>query len=72
MGLRVYWEHLGMMYVPEYRERWDRKLEWYMGQGIVPYEDGGGAEGTLIITKDDERGGIQSDEIEKLLKKVLS
>jgi len=30
------------------------------------------AGGTLIVTKDDERGGIQSDEIEELLKKVLS
>ena len=72
IGIKVYWEHLGMMQVPEYRERWERKLGWYRKQGILPYEDGGGTEGTLIITKDDERGGIQSNEIEKLLKKVLS
>lgn len=71
MGLRVYWEHLGLMHVPEYLERWERKLKWYKEQGILPHEHGGGQEGILVVTKDDERGGIQSNEIEKLLKSVL-
>lgn len=70
-GLKVYWEHLGMMQVPEYRDRWKKKLEWYKEQDILPHKDGGGTEGTLVTTMDDERGGIQSDEIEKILDNVL-
>ena len=70
-GLKVYWEHLGMMQVPEYRDRWEKKLEWYKKQEILPHKDGGGPEGTLVTTMDDERGGIQSDEIEKILDNVL-
>jgi len=70
-GLQVYWEHLGMLNVPEYKERWERKLAWYRKEEVLPYQEGGGEEGILIITKDDERGGIRSDEIEKLLDEVL-
>ena len=60
-----------MLQLPEYRERWERKKEWYKEQGILSFENGGGPEGTLIITKDDKKGGIQSDEIEKLLDRLL-
>ena len=35
-GIRYYWEHLGMLHLPEYR---DREL------GILPYEEGGGDAG---------------------------
>ncbi len=37
----------------------------------IPFEEGGGSEGILIITKDDDRGGIRPDEIEKLVEDVL-
>ena len=60
-----------MLQVPEYRERWEKKFNWFKEQGILPYEDGGGPEGILLTTQDDERGGIQSDEIEKILDNVL-
>ena len=70
-GLNVFWEHLGMLQVPEYRERWEKKLKWYREQEILPHEEGGGDKGVLIITKDDDRGGIQSDEIEKVLDDVF-
>jgi hypothetical protein len=70
-GLKAYWEHLGMMDIPEYRERWENKLTWYIDQGIKLYEECGGPNGTLITTMDDERGGIQSDEIEMILNKVI-
>ncbi|MBF0234624.1 MAG: AAA family ATPase [Desulfamplus sp.] len=70
-GLRIIWEHLGMMRLPDYQARWEKKLIWYKDQGILPFEEGGGSEGTLSITKDDDRGGIQSNAIEKLLNDVL-
>jgi len=70
-GIKVYWEHLGMIQLPEYRQRWEQKLLWYKNQGILPYHEGEGEEGTLLITQDDERGGIHSDKIESLLDGVL-
>lgn len=70
-GLQIYWEHLGMLQNPEYKERWERKLIWYREQGVLRPEEGEGPKGTLIITKDDDRGGIRSDEIEALLDSIL-
>lgn len=32
-GVTVYWEHLGMLSNPDYRDRWERKVEWYRAQG---------------------------------------
>jgi AAA domain/UvrD-like helicase C-terminal domain len=66
-GVTYYWEHCGMLTVPEYAERWERKLCWYREQDILPLETGGGEGGTLIVTRDDIRGGISSDEIKQLI-----
>jgi hypothetical protein len=65
-GRRIYWEHLGMLNDAAYRERWDRKPQWYAGQGIVEATEGqpdGGPNGLLVITRDDDRGGISSKAI---------
>lgn len=70
-GQTVYWEHLGMMRVPSYRERWLRKLEWYREQGILPYTEGGGPNGVLVTSEDDAQGGIDSGHIERLIDEVL-
>ncbi|KYG09089.1 hypothetical protein BE21_20050 [Sorangium cellulosum] len=66
-----YWEHLGMLYDPAYRARWEAKLAWYRKEGILPHTDGGGPKGTLIITQDDERGGIDSSWVAKLIREIL-
>jgi len=70
-GQTIYWEHLGMLGVRSYRERWQRKLAWYREQGILPYKEGGGPAGALITTRDDARGGIDSAQIEALIDEVL-
>ena len=57
-GQLILWEHLGMLKDPGYRERWNNKLAWYRSQEILPSDEGGGSRGTLIITRDDDRGGI--------------
>lgn len=72
LGIQIYWEHLGMLSQPDYLERWEKKLSWYREQGVLPFEEGGGPNGTLVTSKDDERGGIQADEIRDLLIRVLS
>jgi hypothetical protein len=55
-GERIYWEHLGMMNNPRYAAKWQRKKSWYAENGILPAEEGGGPEGTLIWT--DDRAGV--------------
>jgi hypothetical protein len=70
-GRRFYWEHCGMLIDPNYRERWERKLKWYHDNGILPWQEGGGSGGTLIVTEDSKAGGISSKEIEDIIKRVI-
>jgi len=70
-GRSIYWEHCGMLHVPAYKRRWEEKLQWYRSHGIVPYEDGTGSRGTLIVTRDDERGAISSADIERIIKTAV-
>jgi hypothetical protein len=67
----VYWEHLGLLSDPSYADRWERKLAWYREQGILRHEDGGGPNGTLIVSRDDERGGIVVPELERVVEEVF-
>lgn len=70
-GVIVYWEHCGMLHVPSYRRRWEDKLAWYRANGILPHEEGGGPNGSLVITRDESNGSIDSAAITGLLKKVF-
>ena len=49
-----YWEHLGMLAVPEYRERWERKRQWYEACGYLPQ---------LITSEDSPDGAIDVQSI---------
>ena len=71
-GLTFYWEHCGMLHVLSYRRRWEDKLGWYGAHGILPREEGGGENGTLIITRDEANGSIDSTRITTLIKELLS
>ncbi|MEU0530909.1 ATP-dependent DNA helicase [Amycolatopsis tolypomycina] len=51
-GRKIYWEHLGMLELPEYRRNWERKKAWYADGGVLPHEQGGGPEGVLMWTDD--------------------
>lgn len=70
-GSSFYWEHCGMLHVPSYRRRWEEKLAWYRSHGIKPHEEGGGGKGTLIITRDEPNGSIDSASITRLIAEVL-
>lgn len=70
-GSMFYWEHCGMLHVPSYRRRWERKRAWYRDHGILPYEDGGGENGILIVTRDESNGSIDSARITTLITTVL-
>jgi ATP-dependent exoDNAse (exonuclease V) alpha subunit len=70
-GQVIYWEHLGMMRNPSYKRRWKEKLTWYLKQGILPWEEDGESSSILLVTQDDERGGIDVERIEELIDEVL-
>lgn len=70
-GVTYYWEHLGMLHDIVYRRRWAAKLAWYRKEGILPHTEGGGPNGTLVVTQDDERGGFDSSEVARLIQEVI-
>ena len=78
-GETYYWEHLGMLYDKEYKDRWDEKFNWYKENDILKWEDGGGINGKLIITEDKQhvtedgsiKGGISVKEIDELIIKIF-
>ena len=49
-----------MLHVPSYSRRWDEKLAWYKAKGILPYDEKGKRKGTLIVTRDESNGSIDS------------
>ncbi|TNE43157.1 MAG: RNA helicase [Deltaproteobacteria bacterium] len=70
-GESYYWEHLGLLHNPDYAARWERKLAAYRAADILPYEEGGGEAGTLIMTRDDERGGIDAQAISEMISEIF-
>lgn len=70
-GMTYYWEHCGLLTNEHYRRRWERKQAWYRDQGILPEHEGGGENGTLIVTEDRPNGGINSQEIKSLIDRVF-
>jgi len=71
-GLNYYWEHCGMLHVPSYNHRWQEKLAWYRAHGIRPHDEPGERRGTLIITRDEANGSIDSSKINNLIEEVLN
>ncbi|MCX5558373.1 AAA family ATPase [Streptomyces sp. NBC_00038] len=51
-GRTVYWEHAGMLDLPDYARKWELKKAWYADNGILPHNQGGGRNGSLIWTDD--------------------
>jgi hypothetical protein len=70
-GSTFYWEHCGMLHVPSYRRRWEEKLAWYRAHDILTREEGGGENGTLIVTRDEANGSIDSAMITKVVEDML-
>lgn len=70
-GETFYWEHCGMLHLPGYGESWERKLQWYKDHGVLPEDEGGGENGSLIVTRDDENGSIDSAEIDAIVKRLF-
>lgn len=78
-GEVYYWEHCGMLFDDEYARRWKEKYQWYVDNEILPFENGGGKNGILIVTEDKPfeledgsiRGALSVKDIDELLEKVF-
>ena len=70
-GVTFYWEHLGLLSDPAYAARWEKKLARYRASKIAPRDEGGGESGTLLITRDDAKGGLDAARIAKLIDEVI-
>jgi len=78
-GINYYWEHCGMLNDKGYAERWAKKYQWYLDNDILPWEQGGGENGTLIITEDklfkiDDgsiRGAVSIIEIDEIINAIF-
>jgi ATP-dependent exoDNAse (exonuclease V) alpha subunit len=75
-----YWEHLGMLSVPAYREGWERKRRWYEERMGIPVVGPGAAQGRevepgvspLVITsRDGDHGSIDQMAIERLARSYI-
>lgn len=61
-GDTYYWEHLGMLSLPAYREAWTRKEKWYKENGYWEF---------VITSEDQSDGGIDASTIEKLARSKI-
>ncbi len=79
-GEIYYWEHCGMLFDEEYKQRWGEKYQWYIENDILPLEQGGGKNGTLIVSEDKPikvedgsiRGAISIKDIDKIVSRVFN
>ena len=58
-----------MLSNPDYAAAWERKKAWYNANGVA--EDGTG-DVTLIVTTDDQRGGIDSAVVADIIREQFS
>lgn len=70
-GITYYWEHCGLLHDTAYNRRWNNKQQWYRSNDILPIEEGGGPKGTLVVTRDQADGGIDSKAIAQLIETVF-
>jgi len=63
-GEKWYWEHCGMMTDSKYVKRWEDKKKFYEKNGIKEGKN-------LIVTYDDEKGGLDSSMIDKMVKDIF-
>jgi hypothetical protein len=70
-GKTIYWEHLGLLEREDYRQSWEKKLQWYNKNGVLTSKDGGGKAGTLITTTESSTGGLNMAQVAALIEDVF-
>lgn len=71
-GKLFYWEHLGMMTMDSYREKWQKKLAGYLADGYILANNAKpGDNKILIVTEENPNGGIDSQYFDNLIRTVI-
>ena len=70
-GIRVYWEHLGMLSDPTYRRRWRGKIAWYKTMGLTPDGPENDKGERLVTSRNRPDGAIDSKRIRKQVREVF-
>lgn len=70
-GRTIYWEHLGLLERKDYQKSWEKKLAWYRGHGILPVEEGIGANGLLVTTTESSTAGFDASTIQTVIRSHL-
>lgn len=70
-GRTIYWEHLGMLEVKDYREKWEKKLAWYKQNGVLLEADGGGPNGMLVTSEGSGSTSFNATSIHSTIKRVF-
>jgi len=71
-GRIYYWEHLGMMTLDDYREKWLKKKQGYLDEGFVVFTEAKeDDERVLILTEDNPNGGVDSKYFDDIIKKHI-
>ena len=71
-GRTWYWEHNGMLSDRDYLKRWERKLAAYRAQDILGLEEGGGENGTLLVTEEQAGTGLDAGHIQSNIDEILA
>ena len=66
-----YWEHNRFSHLPDFNKLWERRMARYKASCILPHENGGGENGTLIVTSDSPEKRISSQETEHIIRTVI-
>lgn len=66
-GRTFYWEHLGMLDRADYRAAWQKKLDWYRANGVLPLGEASGDGARLLTTQDTAKVGIDMAEVQRLI-----
>lgn len=70
-GRTIYWEHLGMLEKKSYRDKWDKKLAWYIKNGVKPESEGGGPNGMLVTSEGSGSTAFNASEIQTTIRRLF-
>jgi len=70
-GRTIYWEHLGMLEKKSYREKWEKKLAWYIKNGVKLESEGGGPNGMLVTSEGSGSTAFNASEIKATIQRLF-
>ena len=71
LGTTFYWEHIDYQNDTTHSEEREVLVNKYRESQILPHDEGGGNEGTLIITSDEKNGKVDRKKVAELIAELL-